>query len=351
MDQEWSRWRSCHLHYHGDGSLLLVQLVRPLAGSLLRSGAIDRFFFIRYELGGPHVRLRLRAAPGADGALARAVTAAPAVLFTRLPSAHPLPAEVVARRTREILATDPSESDATLHPDNSLRIVPFLPEVDRYGGPALIGASLDFFALSSVRALSLLAAVGGEPRPRQLPWVLRALAALAFGFARDEAELLALLGYAAAPAGHPLAPFAARGDRAYEAQPEVFQRLLQEVLTVETAAPTAAGGAVEEARRLSAEIAGAAPAVRERILRSHLHMTANRLGLRNPEEAYLGRILWRAAQPSCGLDPALRRLWRPAPGRPLDAGERLEDLLPTAFAVMSDLEVPATAGAAAFRGR
>src|SRR4029077_11347781 len=136
LDQEGSRWRSCHLHYHGDGNLLLVQLVRPLAGSLLRSGAIDRFFFIRYELGGHHVRLRLRAAPGAGDAVDAAVTAAAADFFARLPSAHPLPAEAVARRTREILATDPSESDATFHPDNSLRIVPFIPEVDRYGGPA-----------------------------------------------------------------------------------------------------------------------------------------------------------------------------------------------------------------------
>jgi hypothetical protein len=349
LDSDWSRWRSCHLYYHGKADLLLGRLVRPLVGALLRAGAIDHFSFVRYELGGPHVRLRLRASPGASDALEEAVKEAAGDFFARWPSAEPRLPELVLRRTRETLAADPSESDATLYPDNSLRVVPFLPEVERYGGPGLIGDALDFFALSSVRVLGFVQTLGGEQRSRQIPWLLRALAGQAVGLARDETELATLLGYAAlaAPGGHPLAPFAERGDRAFEQQPEAFRRLLWEACD-----PGMEEAAVrEEARRLAAGIRRAAPPARELILKSHMHMTANRLGIRNPEEAFLSRILWRAAHDSGGLDPGLRDAWRAAFGGLLDVEERLEDLLPAAFATIMETDVPAASEASAFRRR
>jgi hypothetical protein len=330
LDLDVSLWRSCHLFYHGDRNLLLDRLVRPLAGSLLAAGAINHFFFIRYELGGPHVRLRLRAAaPGAVRDVEKAVEETAADFFARWPSSQSKPPELVRRWTLETLAADPSETDATLYPDNSLRIVPFVPEMDRYGGPELFGASLGFFALSSVRALGFARDFGGVPRSRQIPRILRALAEQALGFARDEPELLQLTGYAAVEEGHPLASFATRGDRAFEEQPEVLRRLLVDALPG-TAGPEA-GSPLDEARRLAAGLRSAEPALRERILKSHMHMTANRLGLQNPEEAYLGRILWRAAEEGGRLAPGLRGAWRPLDGEP-----GLEDLLPTAFAALME---------------
>ncbi len=347
MNPDWSRWKSCHLHYHGDAGLLLGHLVAPLVSSLLRAGVIDHFFFIRYELGGPHVRLRLRAA--SDAPVEEAVKAAAEDFFTRWPSAEPRPPETVLRRTREILAADPGETDATAYPDNSLRIVPFRPEVERYGGPRLIGAALDFFALSSVLALRFARLHGGEPRSRQIPWLLRALAGLAAGLAGDERELAGLLGYAATAAttaNHPLAPFAGKGDRAFEQQAETFRRLLREACS---------GGAHEAAglgaRRLAAAVRRIAPPASGLILRSHLHMAANRLGISNPEEAFLSRILWRAGHDATGLDPGLGEAWRAAFGDLLDVEERLEDLLPAAFATVMETDVPAASEAGAFPGR
>jgi len=340
LDSDGSRWTSCHLYYHGNADLLLGRLVRPLVGSLLRAGTIDHFFFIRYELGGPHVRLRLRALSGAPGAVEEAARDAAEDFFARCPSTEPRPPELVLRRTREILAADPSETDSSLYPDNHVRFCPFRPELERYGGPGLIGAALDFFALSSVRALDFVRAHGGEPRSRQIPWLLRALAGQAMGLASSPEELPGLLGYAAmaaTAAGHPLAPFAGRGDRAFEQQPEAFRRLL-----LEACAPgTEEAGAGDEALRLAAAIRRAAPPAPGLILKSLLHMTANRLGLRNPEEALLSRILWRAAHDPRGLDPELADAWRAAFGELLDVEERLEDLLPAAFAAVMETDVPA----------
>jgi hypothetical protein len=331
---DWSQWRSCHLYYHGDGNLLLDRLVVPLVGSLLAAGTIDRFFFIRYELGGPHVRLRLRTMANAEGTVENTVEEAARAFFARWPSAQPKADERVRRQTRETMAADPSETDATPYPDNSFRIVPFTPETDRYGGPELIGASLDFFTLSSIRALGFARVSGKEPRSRQVPWILRTLAEQALGFARDERELMGLLNYAAVADNHPLAPFAARGDRSFEEQPDAFRNLLQETFALETGETTSR----EEARWLTDKIHGAAPPVRERILKSHMHMTANRLGIRNPEEAFLCRILWRAAQDSGQLAPELRAAWRPLPVEALDAEGRLDHLLPAAFATMTEMK-------------
>lgn len=353
LDSDGSRWTSCHLYYHGNAELLLGRLVRPLVGSLLRAGTIDHFFFIRYALGGPHVRLRLRATagtPAASRSVEETAGEAAAEFFARWPSTEPRPPELVLRRTREILAADPSETDATLYPDNHLRCVQFRPEVERYGGPGLIGAALDFFALSSVRALGFAQTLGGEPRSRQIPWLLRALAGQAMGLASGADELPGLLGYAAmaaTTARHPLAPFAERGDRAFEQQPEAFRRLL-----LEACAPgTQEAGAGAEARRLAAAIRRAAPPAPELILKSLLHMTANRLGIRNPEEALLSRILWRAAHDSRGLAPELADAWHAAFGELLDVEERLEDLLPAAFAAVMETDVPAASETSPFLRR
>jgi hypothetical protein len=64
-------------------------------------------------------------------------------------------------------------------------------------------------------------------------------------------------------------------------------------------------------------------------------MSANRLGLRNPEEVYLGRMLLRSADALAASDP---ELWRGLRERiiapPEGAGERLAELLPCALAAL-----------------
>ena len=98
MDLDWSRWQAFHLFYHADRNLLLLRLIRPLVGSLARAGAIDRFFFVRYELGGPHVRLRLRSTPGAMDVVEERVREASADYFARWPSVQPRTDELVLQR-------------------------------------------------------------------------------------------------------------------------------------------------------------------------------------------------------------------------------------------------------------
>lgn len=294
-------------------------MVRPAVAALLDQGRIDQFFFLRFDLGGPHVRLRLRlrALSGMDADVERTAEAAAAAFFAHRPTPGPLSAETIHQRNRVILAEDPSEQEDVVHPDRSVLWSGWEPESDRYGGPALLPASLDFFAVSSARALALLAEQTGLPRSRRLPGQLRLLAAQAWGMAGSVAELESLLSWALPPHGHPLERFVARGDQAFEKSRDGLVTLLR-----------AGTGEVspemlysEAARRLRQEITAAPPDVRMRILKSQMHMTANRLGLSNPEEVHASRLLQRAAETLGDLQP-----------HPAASGSSMRDLLPRAFA-------------------
>jgi hypothetical protein len=88
----------------------------------------------------------------------------------------------------------------------------------------------------------------------------------------------------------------AKADRVFAEQGEGFRQLfhreLAEMRSIATETPgEAAAGLREASRRLSVAIGREDGAARRRIGISQLHMTANRLGLNNPEEVYLSRIL------------------------------------------------------------
>lgn len=315
-------WRSWHLFYNGDRDRLLTELVRPTVATLLAEEWIDRFFFVRFALGGPHVRLRLRVCDGRAGAVDEDLCRAATGFFARHPSPAPVPEEVVRRQNRQILAHDPNERDDSVYPDNSCIAVPIAFEIERYGGPSLLGHSLDYFVLSSVEALRLLEACAGQPRARQLPAFCRLLVRQAWGLADDRAELVELLSYAVRGVDL-LKPLVDRGDQVFERRREAFL----EIVGSEIARPPDVAG-----RRLSRLVRAAGPAIRRRIAVSQMHMTANRLGLTNADEVYLGRVLWRAAREVLEGDPEL------GPGaapRDEDAAEGLEPLVRRALARMA----------------
>lgn len=337
-------WHSYHVFYHGDRDVVLRQLVTPVLETLWREAWIDSFFFIRYSLGGPHIRLRLLPRRGCGDAVAETLERAAASFFSACPSTAPRSEEEIRRESRAILANDPHEQDGGVYPDNTLLRSPLRFETERYGGPELLPVSLDFFALSSAQALAFLARHGGQPAPRRLAEVFRLLAGQALGLAGCPEELFDIFDYALRFSPH-LAAIADRGDRVYEQRSETFCELLRAEIGAISAvgdSPVPFGSAwgTECARRLAQETAAVSAEVRRRIYGSQIHMTANRLGLLNPDEVYLGRLLRRAAR-DLSAEPALRGLLagRPAALRGADAS--LRDLLrPTLAALFPVVGVP-----------
>lgn len=342
MGESGSCWLNYHLYYHQDVGHAVHHFVHPLVAGLLRSGWIDSFFFIRYCLGGPHIRLRLRPRPGASALVAEAAEDRARDFLARRPSTSKIPRESILRLNQRIMASDPHELDDSVYPDNSFLSFPFRPEVERYGGPELLSDSLDFFALSSATALDLLGRYGSEPRSRQMALAFRVLACQALRFARDKEDLVSIVRYAVDIWGARMPGALAKGDRTFGEQRRAFGHLLQRELYLLTAGAGAAATAEEEAkaqlgegaRRLAWAVRAADLDVHQRIGTSQLHMTANRLGLSNAEEVYLSRILTRLVSELVASGEALGRP-APAPGGPLD-GSRvippLRDLLPGVLA-------------------
>lgn len=274
-----ARWMSFHAFCPTDRDALLMQVVQPVVAELWAGGIADRFFFIRYPEGGEHVRLRLRIAPERDPAPA----ADRALALLQASCAE-------FRRTR---------SGAAERPPERIEVVPaiFELEIDRYGGPRWFPCALAFFALSSLDALRFVAHWSQQPRARQLIEILVRLTRQAIGAARTVAELRGLADYVADWRPR-MAPILARADQMFERSgPELTRQVREVFATAATAAATAPPGTPEahlaHARGLAAALDGLEGEARWRALGSQMHMTANRLGLNNPEESYLSGILCR----------------------------------------------------------
>lgn len=152
-------WVSAHVFCHADHDRLLVELVVPLLAELATDGLCQQYFFLRYWEGGPHVRVRMLAAPADHGELRERVVERCERFFDDQPA------------TRTVAATDYVQSAARLahregrhhyvrqlYPNNSVVFLPYRREHDRYGYGASMEAVEQHFVESSRIALGLVAA-------------------------------------------------------------------------------------------------------------------------------------------------------------------------------------------------
>ena len=341
-------WASYHLFYHADGNRLLSGMILPAVRELWLRRRVSSFFFIRYPLGGPHVRLRLLCPPGAQREVEDLLTARAMDFFRRWPSSSHLDQEAIREHNRRLAASDPGARDEidAVYPDNSIVRLPFRPEVERYGGAPLISFSLAFFAVSSACVLRCLSLHGEERKSRLLAWAARLLLRQAIGSAADGEDLAHLVAYAVPSEPGGLSTVLDRADAELDRSSEAYRLLLREELggaRRRGASPSLEGYSLTEAaRRLAFCIRGASAASRGRILSSQLHMTANRLGINTVEEAYLGRILARAVRDLSRARPALFKRLRDA--RMEHDGREDSGLEELAGASLADLFAPSHGG-------
>lgn len=307
---ETTRWIGVHLHYHGDRDRVLAAWVGPAAASLLEAGLARRFFFIRYLLGGPHVRLRVEVNDAdAVGARARMHSVASAYVAHE-PSTIVVPPERIHRLNAGIIASDPSadESDDVVVPDNSVLDRPVHFEVDRYGGHALFSHSVDLFGISSIETLRVVEENAEANAGRRTAAHMRLLLRQAWGHAAGEEEFVSLADYGGEMFARPLAKLVPAADAAFERGRAGVCALVRAELSA-LAGIGERPALAEAARALRSELRRLPVDRRYAIGVSHMHMTANRLGLMNPDEVYLSRVLSRAVESVASEDPAF---WRDA---------------------------------------
>lgn len=299
-DWNGSAWRAVHLHYHGDRDLLLDRCIRPLVHELTAEGAIEQLYFIRYAVGGPHVRLRYlpggsASRAGDAGLLTDRIRRRASEFFAQHPSVRRPDAGTILATSRALAAAERDQGDAELVPDHRCVERPPQFEVERYGGAELFPASLELFEVSSMVALDHVRRFRDATPGGRLTMIWRALAAQALAAAETCEDLCPLLEYTTAW-GEAVAPLSRRADDAYDSQPRTYRNLLTATAVELVHGNSSAQSIYDATQRLRSLLAPLTPKRRWRVLTSHLHMTANRLGAGNREETYVCRLIARALE-------------------------------------------------------
>jgi thiopeptide-type bacteriocin biosynthesis protein len=282
-------WLSAHLFWTGPLDELLRGCVAPVVAYASRQRLVTRFFFIRYAEGGPHIRLRLSIASAeAQQELTAYLLAQVADFQSSMP---PKLAEAAPVR---------------------VSFLPYEPETARYGGPAGLPLAEAFFEASSRAVLRWLGI------PEVVPDASRLLTAvllhtLFVGACLPPALTTEWLGrytddwlphdpQAGLPQPAEQAAWRALFAEHYQRQRAALCELVQPYWPATAPAQpllprwlasfrVAACHASKSYQRAVPD-----PARRQAIYASLLHMTNNRLGVPNHDEAFVAYLLGAAIQ-------------------------------------------------------
>lgn len=284
-------WLNFHIYYHADRDRLLSEAVAPLLADLYRGGLLRRFYFVRYSLGGPHVRLRLETSPFTASLVREMVESHLKRYFSVAPSLKPLSIEQISRTTQMLVASDPNEHDQAIYPDNCIISFAFAPEVNRYGGAELLTCSLDVFNFTSIEALRLVTRRRSQTRAQIFSSSIRALVRFSLVLAEGPEDMSAIWKQ-----GKPAATDSRQEVQARQRLTQFLQEELQTISHEQWRRWQAAGSSLRQ------HLAVLPRATRISILRSHLHMFANRLDVSNAVENGLGTLL-------SGISEQLQAAW------------------------------------------
>lgn len=136
-------WLSVHIYSGLAPDVIVKHAVHPLVTELLNTRRIERFFFVRYFDRGPHVRLRLQVSDGQGDEGVKAL---------------------IANHLSFFFAGHPSADEKTINNSEHLRdcflYIKYEPELARYGGPQGVLLAEQQFGFSSKASLAVVS--GGE---------------------------------------------------------------------------------------------------------------------------------------------------------------------------------------------
>ncbi|NOS85142.1 MAG: hypothetical protein HOP31_08365 [Ignavibacteria bacterium] len=137
------KWIGFHLYYEEPWEDLLSRCIFPLVLKLKKGKKINKFFFIRYWESGPHIRLRLNVSEeNLINTLKKIVVENIHTYFEKYPS------------YRE--DKDYNKYFSKLYENNSIQIIEYMPEIDRYGGINAMNISESQFCASSEATLKVI---------------------------------------------------------------------------------------------------------------------------------------------------------------------------------------------------
>lgn len=303
-------WISAHVFYHDWPDAMLRGCVSPLVARLREEGSVQRFFFVRYADGGPHVRLRFG---GSTTVLEREVRPRVDAWLAAYLRANPAGAGLASPGT----VFGRHEAPAAWTANNTWCWVAYEREWSRYGGPVAMDIAEQHFDFSSGRALEVIS------RDRELDLVAAGRARRGAAF-RIMVVMMQSMGGSIAAGGEFFRQWAASVcahcgisgigrvlEQRYHAQREQLCRQAAAVLDRRLDAESSLHGwrrhCEELAGRLrSVEADGGVGGLGEArlygILGSYLHMHNNRLGIFGDSELLLAYLVARSLQSLTGSE-------------------------------------------------
>lgn len=297
------KWESAHIEYRGGmgavgGDDTIMTVIAPFIKECLKSRAIDRYFFVRYQEDEvPHIRLRML---GQRTGFRREVRC--------------LLEKFVMRQVVE------TQLKVDWEPEWRVKWVSYEPEVRRYGGESLLRASEEFFCSSSASVTSILVKLRPIQQTQRLANGLLMALVLLHAIEADAAGIAAFCrrywrGYLRQLVQRP-----EERDRIYLAFEEGYDKQsrklrlyvrelwqrLQKKRNIELGLDAFWSGANRFSRRLREQrgVGQWGDSTSEGIVASHLHMTSNRLGLSVLEEIY---VMFLMAESLSVLEPKVGR--------------------------------------------
>lgn len=326
-------WLSAYLYYGKPWDAFLPEAIFPFATEAISDELAEQFFFIRFSERGPHVRLRFKGNKDVlEDKLKPRLEAFFLDYFGRYPS----------KRVEPSGSNDLGPSEPW-YPNNSIQYVRYEPEIDRYGGAQGILIAEKQFEVSSRTVLLILKEAQKWNYERALGAAIQLHLAFAWGLGMSLVETASFFSqvcrnwFRAALASvnvvadsdqeHKGKIVSKVFEKSFDAQETVLVPLHQELwnafhggvgLEVEwmhwwIEETKKIANQLEECREARQLVTPAwfkpdltIPVAESRqmlwpILESYVHMTNNRLGILNQDEAFLGYLMSRSLECIAGV--------------------------------------------------
>jgi hypothetical protein len=318
-----------HVFYSANPSRLLVNCIAPLVADLQAQQLISRWFFIRYWMGGPHVRLRLLPAEGvSEQTVKAAAEAAIQAYLQRRPALFEMDPNLLKKHYRRMfeaeygreafLARYGEDGEVETYQSNTIHYIAYEAEYQRYAGPLGLDISERHFEVSSDIVLRITEETNVHARSIAMGRGIQLMLQMLYTFLEDDESVCAFLSryiemwQEIYDDRSNLYPFF---DRKYALIAPRMRGRVAEIKRQLAAADVVSGLEIERqwithARTLKAEL-GAAYATQQLelpdyvksereafayLLMSYIHMTNNRLSVSIGEEVYMAYVLRRAIE-------------------------------------------------------
>lgn len=323
-------WLAFHIFYASDANPVIVEAVRPLIRDLRADGLIDGWFFIKYWMEGPHVRVRLHpTSPEAFEQVRSQTRSALETFLRRRPALYENDADLLNDLYKDMFLAEYSQADwdakygvdgaMPMRANNTVVEFDYEPELGRYGGTVGMQIAQWHFAQSSDVVAGLLARSNPHVRPVLLGLGAQLSLILAYAFLGTDAAVAKFFaGYRSFwedSYGQKSDDYHASFDKSLSSSgPQIADRIAR----IRAAAagdvaqlPPFERNWVQHAQELQAKVSCAAQAglltfpdrdgspveitdpsaLASVLLSSYVHMTNNRLGVAILDEIYLSYLI------------------------------------------------------------